>query len=35
MLRIVRNTGFSKYYFSIDLQVAWLNIWIQMIRKKK
>lgn len=35
-LRIYRNSGsVAKFWMSIDIQIAWLNIWIQLIPKFK
>jgi hypothetical protein len=33
MFRVYKNFGPSKFLFSIDIQIAWLNIWMQLIRK--
>lgn len=35
MLRITKNNRISEYYFAIDLQFLWFNLWIQCWRKTK
>lgn len=35
MLRVFKNTKSSKYLLSLDIQVAWLNVWIQVIKKER
>ena len=33
MFIIYKNVNSSRYYMSLDLQVAWFNLWIQLFRK--
>lgn len=33
VLKISKNTEFSNYWFSIDIQVGWFNLWTQFIKK--
>lgn len=33
VLRIYKNTSFSDYRMSLDIQLGWLNIWITLLRK--
>ena len=33
MLRIYKNMKHVNYYMSIDIQIAWLNLWIQVAQK--
>lgn len=35
MFRIFKNIKFGEYYMSIDIQIAWLNVWIRLIKKKE
>lgn len=34
MFRVFKNNRIGDYYVSIDIQVAWLNIWIEIIKRK-
>lgn len=34
-LRIYQQTKFSNYYIGVDIQVLWLNIWVQCLKKNK
>lgn len=34
MLRVFRNSEMMDYYMSIDIQIAWCNLWIQFFKKK-
>lgn len=34
MLRFFKNTKHGNYHMSIDIQFGWLNIWVQLIKKK-
>jgi hypothetical protein len=34
MFRIYKNTGMGHCFMSIDIQIAWLNIWIQCFKLK-
>jgi len=33
MLKVSRQNNISKYHFAIDIQIAWLNVWVQCWRK--
>jgi hypothetical protein len=33
MLRVFKNAIHTKHKVSIDIQIGWLNIWIQIIRR--
>ena len=33
MFRIYKNSKFANYYFSVDIQIMWLNLWMRFIRK--
>jgi len=34
IIRIYRTTEWSKYAIAFELQILWLNIWIQFWRRK-
>lgn len=34
-LRIYKQSEFTDYYVGIDIQLLWLNIWIQCFKKKR
>ena len=34
MLRVFKNSKHGNYHMSIDIQIAWLNIWIGTFKKK-
>jgi len=31
--RVYKQTNFSDYHIGVDIQVLWLNIWVQCFRK--
>jgi len=33
MLKINKQNNIGKYHFAIDIQIAWLNLWVQCWRK--
>jgi len=33
MFRIFRNAGVGDYHISIDIQIAWCNLWLQCFKK--
>jgi hypothetical protein len=33
VLKLFKNSSWSDYYGSIDIQVLWLNIWIEVWKK--
>ena len=33
MFRIFKNTKHVEHHISIDIQIAWLNMWIQILKK--
>lgn len=33
MLKVSKQNNISKYHFAIDIQIAWLNVWVQCWRK--
>jgi hypothetical protein len=33
MLKVFKNSKHGDYYMSIDIQFAWLNIWIETFKK--
>ena len=35
MFRVFKNTKHAEHYVSIDIQSAWLNVWIQIFKKEK
>jgi hypothetical protein len=35
MFRVFKNAIHAKYKVTIDIQIAWLNIWIQIIQTNK
>jgi len=35
MFRVFRNHKHREYYASIDIQIAWLDIWIEIIKNKQ
>jgi hypothetical protein len=34
MFRIVKGMGYSNYYSFVDIQIGWLNIWIEVFKRK-
>jgi hypothetical protein len=34
MFRVFKNSKHGDYYMSIDIQFAWLNIWIETFKKE-
>jgi hypothetical protein len=35
MFRVFKNAKYGEHYISIDIQIAWLNLWIQIFKKEK
>ena len=33
MFRVYRNSEYSDYYISIDIQIAWCNLWVKCFKK--
>ena len=33
VFKVYRNSKHANYYISIDIQIAWLDLWLQFIRK--
>jgi hypothetical protein len=33
VLKISKNIGYSEYYFSVDIQIGWFNLWTQFVKK--
>ncbi len=33
VLKVYKQNNLGRYYFAIDIQIAWLNIWIQCWQK--
>ena len=33
VLKISKNIGYSNYYFSVDIQIGWFNLWTEFIKK--
>ena len=33
MLKISKQNNIGKYHFAIDIQIAWLNLWIECWQK--
>lgn len=34
MFRLYKNTKNAQHYMTIDIQIAWLNLWILTFKKK-
>lgn len=35
VLKIYQNTKYVDYHISIDIQIAWFNLWLQCFKKSK
>jgi len=33
--RIYKQSPFSDYHIGIDFQIAWVNIWLQFVKKQR